>query len=388
MRPRVLLLSQEVHPIPPRKGAAVEQWIDAVAHRLDAFEPHIVSVPHPDLPDDQRVGSVRYHRIHVGRVYNRLFRKITRLDPYSYLDRVVRYARSVAPAIVHLHNAPQFVLGIARGLPAARLILHMHNEKEPRFDAALDCLAGCSRYIVEWYRRKGVRARRFVVLPNGVDVNVFRPKWEQAPVGAALKARFAIPEHRFVVLYVGRISPEKGVDLLVEAFRHLDQARFHLVLVGEWPKGSASTSERVAYAERLQRELVGLNTTVIDTLAPDRVHEAYQLGDVVVVPSRFEEPFSMTAIEAMASGVPVLALRKGGMAEYMVDRENAVVLPPATPATELAARLRELAASKELLDGVARRARAFVVGRFTWEQVVKETQALYTTVLDSEPGFP
>jgi len=91
--PRVLLFSQEVHPIPPLKGAAVEQWIDTVAHGLSGYVPYIVSVPHPQLPDSQIVGNVHYHRIRIGRLYNRLFRKLTRLDPYSYVDRIVEYVR-------------------------------------------------------------------------------------------------------------------------------------------------------------------------------------------------------------------------------------------------------------------------------------------------------
>jgi len=74
MKPRVLFLAQEVHPIPPLKGAAVEQWIDAVAHLLTRYEAHVISVPHPARPDEEFDGRVRYHRIRVGRVYNRLFR--------------------------------------------------------------------------------------------------------------------------------------------------------------------------------------------------------------------------------------------------------------------------------------------------------------------------
>src|SRR5262245_15419131 len=101
-RPSVVLLSQEVHPIPPLKGAAVEQWIDTVAHGLSEVVPHVVSVPHPDLPDSEVVGDVHYHRIRIGTLYRRLFRKITRLDPYSYVDRVVDYAKSVEIGRAHV----------------------------------------------------------------------------------------------------------------------------------------------------------------------------------------------------------------------------------------------------------------------------------------------
>src|SRR5258708_25533845 len=95
----------------------------------------------------------------------------------------------------------------------------------------------------------------------------------------------------------------------------------------------------------------------------------YALGDLVVIPSRFEEPFSMVAIEAMACGVPVLALRRGGMAEYLVDRENALVVDPETSAKNLSRSIDQAAQDPSGLAGMAARARGMVEGPFTWEPV-------------------
>jgi UDP-N-acetylglucosamine:(glucosyl)LPS alpha-1,2-N-acetylglucosaminyltransferase len=378
--PSVLMLSQEVHPIPPLKGAAVEQWIDTVAHRLSGFVPHVVSVPHPRLPDTEVVGGVRYQRIRMGALYNRLFRKITRLDPYSYVDRIVAYAESVRPDIVHVHNAPQFVPALRAGLPGARLLLHMHNEKPVRSLPALDALCGCSRYISDWFRAQGVQARRFAQLPNGVDVEAFRPA--APPARAAARSRFEVPQDRFAVLYVGRISPEKGPDLLVEAMRRLDPARFHLVLAGEWPRGDPRRSARVVFAESLRARLAGMPVSVLGHFAPEAMPEIYRAGDLLVVPSRFEEPFSMVAIEAMASGLPVLALAKGGMKEYMVDGENARVLPADADAAALAAGIESAAAAPpERLADLARAARSLVESRFTWAHVARSTERLYREIL-------
>jgi glycosyltransferase involved in cell wall biosynthesis len=376
----VLLLSQEVHPIPPLKGAAVEQWIDTVAHGLSDFVPHVVSVPHPDLPDSQVVGRVHYHRIRIGALYRRLFRKITRLDPYSYVDRIVAYAKTVGAQIIHVHNAPQFVPELLTGLKGARLLLHMHNEKAVQSLPPIDVLCGCSRYISEWFRGQGIRARRFVELPNGVDIGAFNPS--DAAARSAARERFGVPEDRFVVLYVGRISPEKGADLLVEALRRLDSRRFHLVLAGEWPMGDALRSARVGFAESLRARMAGMEVSVLGHFAPEAMPEIYHLGDLLVIPSRFEEPFSMVAIEAMASGLPVLALRKGGMKEYMIDGENAFLLPAEADSTALARAIETVAdASPEGLAQVARTARTMVESRYTWAHVVRDTERLYREML-------
>jgi len=379
MKPRVLLLSQEVHPIPPRKGAAVEQWIDAVAHRLGRYEPHIVSVPHPDRPDSEVEGNVHYHRIRIGRFYNRAFRKLTRLDPYSYADRIVRYANSNAPAIVHIHNAPKFVDQLAGRIGEARIVLHMHNEKEDRVRSRLDALIGCSDYIRSWFSARGMSVDRYGVLPNGVDTRLFRPL--QPDAARALRQKANIPVDRFIVLFVGRISPEKGPDLLAEAARWLDPSRFHLLFVGEWSKGDADTSARVRYARQLKELLRAVPHTVLDTLAPTDMHSVYGLGDLVVIPSRFEEPFSMVAIEAMACGVPVLAFRRGGMAEYLVDRDNALVVDPEVSAKDLAHSIDHAAHNPSGLAQMAARARGTVERRFTWDRVVADTERLYDGLL-------
>jgi len=380
--PRVLLFSQEVHPIPPLKGAAVEQWIDTVAHGLSGYVPYIVSVPHPQLPDSQIVGNVHYRRIRIGRLYNRLFRKLTRLDPYSYVDRIIDYASEVQPAIIHIHNAPQFVSRIRAGVKEAKLLLHMQNEKLVQSLPPVDVLCGCSRYISDWFRERGVVAKRFVELPNGVDVAKFRPRWEDTGGQAAAQRRFYVPQDRFVVLYVGRISPEKGPDLLVEAVRRLDPRRFHLVLAGEWPLGDPRRSARVAFAESLRSRLAGIPVTVLGHFAPGAMPEIYRLGDLIVIPSRFEDPNPFVAFEAMASGVPVLALRKGGMKEYMVDGENALLLPGDADASALAAGIKIAAGTApERLERMTRAARAMVEARFTWANVIRQTENLYREML-------
>jgi len=380
MKPRVLMFGQEVHPIPPVKGAAVEQWIDAVAHRLGRYEPYIVSIPHPARPDCEVEGNVRYRRIRIGRFYNRIFRKLTRLDPYSYVDRIVRYANSIAPAIVHIHNAPIFVDRLAGRIRGARIVLHMHNEKEDRVRTHLDALIGCSNYIRNWFSARGMSVNRYDVLPNGVDTRLFTPLRSLDAVHER-RRRANVPVDRFIVLFAGRISQEKGPDVLAEAARWLDPSRFHLLFVGEWSRGNAKTSARVRYARQLEAQLRTVPHTVLDTLAPSDMQSVYGLGDLVVIPSRFEEPFSMVAIEAMACGVPVLAFRRGGMAEYLVDRENALVMDPEASAKELAHSIGSAALNPSGLAEMAARARGMVERRFTWDRVVAETERFYDSLL-------
>lgn len=377
---RVLMLSQEVHPIPPTKGAAVEQWIEAVAHRLEGFQVHVVSPLHPYRPRTEFDGRVHYHRISLSRLYRRLFRKLTRLDPYPYIQRVNRYAASIGVDIVHLHNAPHFVAPIVKRLPRAPLLLHMHNLKQLSHTDAVACLIGCSDFITDAYRGAAEAARTYRTIPNGVDANEFTSCGEKPAERASVRNAYGVPS-KIVVLYVGRISPEKGPDRLVDAFRRLDPERFHLVLVGEWPQGDPKRNERVAYANKLRQDIVECNTTILDTVVPDAMRQIYCLGDLLVIPSRFDEPFSMVAIEAMASGLPVVAVRKGGMLEYMSHGENAHLISGDATPHEMAKAIERVATDPSYAKYLGAAGRRLVRGHFTWERVAEKTAALYGELL-------
>ena len=379
--PKVLLLSQDVHPIPPCKGAAVEQWIDTVARRMDRYQPLILAPlgEGQSLADEQ--GNVVYRRIRMGAIYKRLFKKITRLDPFPHIDRVIRIARPYAPQLIHLHNAPMFAPALRAAFPEARLILHMHNERRLERSLDIDCLVGCSAYIQSWFRKEGnwLRPPAFETIRNGVDTGIYRPLDETTR--RTMKAARGIPLDKRNVIFVGRISPEKGVDRLIEAMSHLDRKHFHLTLVGEWPSADVAKSERARFAAKIESQLSGLSVSVLGSSDPSSMHQIYPLGDLMVVPSRFEEPFSMVAIEAMACGVPVMAFRRGGMIEYMRDRENALLIDPDISAWELSCSIAEALDDLALLQRLSAQGRDCVQANFTWEHVVAETQSLYDRLL-------
>jgi glycosyltransferase involved in cell wall biosynthesis len=375
-KPRVLMLSQDVHSIPPVKGAAVEHWIDQVAQRLKNYEPTILSIAHPSLPLEEERHGVFYKRIRVSRLYTRLFRKITRLDPWPYIQRVIHEARRIDPQVIHLHNAPYFVKEIRQAFPDKVLILHMHNEKKVAQDLPIDCLAACSDYVRDFFRDQGLHTPCFATIPNGVDIQSYQPVWTNEDERSRVRRSLGLDERK-VILYVGRISEEKGPDRIVEAFSHLDPTRFQLVLIGEWRQGDPEKDRRAAYAKKLEIALQEIPHKTLGVINPKEMPKVYPIGDLLVIPSRFEEPFSMAAIEAMATGVPVLALRRGGMTEYMIDGENAALLPADVDSVLMAQTIEDLMDRPDHLNQLAHNARTMVEQRFSWKHVANETERLF-----------
>ena len=124
------------------------------------------------------------------------------------------------------------------------------------------------------------------------------------------------------------------------------------------------------------------SVTVLGVFPPAVAQQLYGLGDLLVIPSRFEEPFSMVAIEAMASGLPVLAVRRGGMPEYMDHGLNALLMDGDSSPEAIAMAIEDAASDRDRLSRIALEARQMVERRFSWDEVASQTQSFYERILE------
>lgn len=375
------MVAAPVHPVPPRKGAAVEWWMYQTCRHLRDIEPHIVSIAAADYADEEQRDGIAFHRVRIGRLYRRLFQKILGLDPCSYAQRVTRRLALIRPELVHVHNAPALFAELTRYYRGpAHFILHMHNEMAVAALPPGAVLFTVSHYLKDWYaaRLPGADIR---IVTNGVDTDTFRP----LPPGevASLRAHLKLPADRKIILYAGRISPEKGPLDLVQAFGELRKIRqdVSLVLVGEIRTGA---DRRGDYGRRLLAagETLGADCYHAGTVDPAHMHEYYQVADLAVVPSEFEEPFGMVAIEAMAAGAPVLATRKGGLPEIVKDSVTGFILDDAKNPPAFAQRLNELLTNPNRLANVRKNARDYVVQHHDWGVVSRQLESAYRELAD------
>lgn len=377
------MVAAPVHPVPPRQGAAVEWWMYQVCRQLDGFEPHILCIAADELPDEEENMGVRYHRIRLGRLYKRLFQKITRLDPLSYAHRVARRLDALRPVIVHVHNAPALFAEIRRRMrwQGARFVLHMQNEMPVAALRNDELLVADSEYLRSWYAARLPGADTAVVT-NGVDIGTYQPAWSAAIETASLKKIYEVPTDRKTILYVGRVSPEKGPLDLVHAFRELLNRRqdVFLLLVGEMRTGNDRRGE---YGRKIQEACAALPGACrhVNVVNPADMHKIYLLSDLVVVPSRFEEPFGMVAIEAMAAGVPVLAARKGGLKEFVLPGQTGFLIENTEDPVTFARQMDALLRQPDELDRIRRQARRYVEQHHSWDVVTRQTEARYRRLL-------
>jgi glycosyltransferase involved in cell wall biosynthesis len=181
-----------------------------------------------------------------------------------------------------------------------------------------------------------------------------------------------IPENDDFILYVGALTKTKGLDLLLEAYRGLED-RAKLVLIGtEWPDSPSVYPEGVRVIKNAPHRLV---------------MEAFSRCLFSVVPSLWPEPFGQVAVEAMAAGKPVIASAHGGLTDIVIDGQTGILVEPGDPAALHQAMIRLLddAGSRRKFgsEGYARAKQ-----RFTRTQVTTQFEKICTDVLSRHPEDP
>lgn len=205
--------------------------------------------------------------------------------------------------------------------------------------------------------RAGVPRERVVYLPHGVDLSRFHPP--DATERERLRREFGWPFDRPIVLFVGRLSIEKGVMDLVQAWPRVERRNALLILVGPdmvahpWDAGAPARAFVSAN---------GLTDSVRFVGAAADPAPYYRAADLFVQPSHFEA-LGNTALEAMASGLPIVSSGVGGLADFCIDGETALVHERRS-ATSLADTIGRMLGDAALRARLAAAGRALVADRF------------------------
>jgi glycosyltransferase involved in cell wall biosynthesis len=226
-----------------------------------------------------------------------------------------------------------------------------------RLYASADAFACISRDIEEEVAACGVPGHRIRYLPNSVDCRVFRPPRKEER--DRIRSEEGWGRDRVVFLFVGRLSSEKGILDLLEAWGAVAAPQALLVVVGPDMAGHEMDVGPAARAFVARHALEG---RVVFYGPRHDVPRLLQAADVFVQPSHYEA-FGIAAVEAMATGLPVVASRVGGLRDFLRDGENGLFADPGSPA-DLARHLNRLLDDQPLRERLGRNARAAVERAF------------------------
>ncbi len=209
------------------------------------------------------------------------------------------------------------------------------------------------------------------VVPNGVDLDTFAVDHDTAKL---VRAHYGDGP---LVVFAGRLVHEKGVQDLLEASATLraDHPKLRVVIAGE---GSYETELR-RQVDKLQ---LHDTVTFCGFVESGQLAQLMAAADCFAMPSRYE-PFGMVALEAMATGAPVVAGACGGLTEFIADGRTGLTHEPADPgslARAISRVITDPGAASRLRDN----ATAMLTEHFTWDTIAKRTVAAYSSAIDQE----
>jgi glycosyltransferase involved in cell wall biosynthesis len=210
-----------------------------------------------------------------------------------------------------------------------------------------ELLVNSDPYRDEWIAR-GVYPSKIRILPRGVDRTLFHPSRRRVEFWR----QYGVPENQKVLLYVGRISREKGLDLLVPMMEILAQQPLTLALVGDGP-----------YAQELRAFLPGAVFT--GPLRDLALAEAYASADLFVFPSS-TDTFGNVVLEALASGLPCVVSDTGGPAKLVQDGCSGLIAKAGDPG-DFSEKITRFLKDSDLIPGLQQRA-ADSVKNWDWSR--------------------
>jgi glycosyltransferase involved in cell wall biosynthesis len=340
----------------------------------------------------------------------------------EYFMQVARELRTHPVDVLHFPQQLQFAADFKRAMPKAKIVLHMHQDELAQLDyellrsqlANVDSVVTVSDFVTDRARaRFPEHADAIHTIGNGVDVGRFQPA---QPHSSGARPACGRPTR---LLFVGRISPDKGVHLLMEAFDRVAHERpdVELTLVGKVgmlpfdlvslllnDDADALDSLRPFYGQStyawLTKEVLGQKRSYKQHLdarlspqAAARVHfvgsvsleeliRLYSEADLLVLPSIWRESYGLPVAESMASGVPVLASDCGGVPE-LVDEGVTGLLVPRLNVDALTNAMRDLLSDLDRLRVMGQASRQRAERLLTWDRSAERLERVYLDLVNS-----
>ena len=329
-RPRVLLVPPPALPVPAVQGGAVETLLTHLLReneRCGELELYCACIPDA-AAHAAAAGWQHNHMLYLpvppGRRRWLPLNAVQRLlgvapppwQPWYQVLLLTLIRQKIHPDLIFAEGGDLLqVSALSRYFGRWRTLAHLHGETaaSPTVDRIFGGVAAISEFVRDRYlQNSALPPQNAYVLRNCIDTARFCP----APRDDALRARFGFAATDFVVVFCGRLQPEKGIAELLEALALLDDPTVKLLIIGS--PFFAKTADS-PFLQALQTRAAALGDRVRFTgfIPNEELPAYYRLADLACVPSTWQEPAGLVPVEAMACGLPLLATRSGGMPEYI-----------------------------------------------------------------------
>jgi len=360
----ILMIAPEQFPLPG--SGSVEICILSIAKEIAAH--HQVTIlcrRHPNQSNTSQIGNIKIVRLPAK-------------GPKRYISAVLRYIKGKTFDIIQVDNRPGYAAKVKKAKPHTPVALFLHSltfvphtstvaSQLPKADLIIANSASVKNHLLRRFPRIKGKVRRVYL---GVDTDRFKPPHAEAR--AAMRRKYSVTK-KFLVLFTGRLVPRKGVPVLIEAAKKASKTipNLRLLIVG---------GGKNAYVRSLKRKAKGKGriATFVGKIPHQRIHQIYHAADCFVCPSQKHEGFGLVNIEAMSSGLPVIASNIGGIKEIIHHGKNGYLVRNYRSPSGFAKYITKIYTNKAKAKRIAMEGRRTVLQRFRWNNTAQHLLAIYS----------
>ena len=341
---KILLVTDGGLPLPAIDGGAVETLINDyldLNEKTDDFKFDVFSCYSKNLKKIKlcNYNNSNFYYINTSTIkykfykcINGILRKIFKFNiNHCFANLVLKQCNKNEYDLVLIENSPSLVNSFYKRY-GNKIILHLHNDflnKNTLFGEKI--IDNCKKILTvsEFVKNKVDEIKpngKTLVIYNGIDLKKFDYKKINIDKRKRLIEKYNISENDFLILFTGRVCDDKGVKELLLAFSKI-QAKYNnvkLLIVG----GSFYSNYKTdGYIRELKKIAKNFEEKIIFTgyIEHNDMPMIYSLGNILVLPSKFDDPCPLTILEGMAMGLPIIASNCGGIPEE-VNEKNSILL--------------------------------------------------------------
>lgn len=353
----VVILAPPLDTVPSPSGNAIYVLVEEIASRLTVPVLLLARWPNTGKPSDSRISDrILYDTKPMqpnwfeSHLPYRFKRYLTGSGaPYSlvYARRAAAICRLINAKTIVVEDMPVFTSNMRSRNPRARIFLHQHNNAllsipmhyRGRILSSLDGIifvSHAARVLMETQNGTLKNISQHTIY-NGVDLSLYDPaRWRSK--GDNIRQTLGISPHERVLMYAGRIAPEKGVAEAAEAFNLARMDHSHFLIIGDLD-GSLFSSVKYTLRLKAAAECSNGKIHLLGVKSQSEMPAYYSAANVVIVPSVGHEGLPKVITEALAMGKPCLVSRRGGMLELIREGANGWVIPDPQDIPDLAGRI-------------------------------------------------
>ncbi|MCI2256907.1 glycosyltransferase family 4 protein [Domibacillus sp. PGB-M46] len=379
---KIALICSDRGPAPPVKGGAIQLLISKIAPLLaKTYEVTVFSITDPSLPDTECTNGVYFERY----------------DKDQFFQQVCERVKQVQFDVIQVYNRPGYIPLIREASPRSKIILSLHNLvydtlkvesllAEAAFREA-DWIFTVSRFIAEDTAEKFPEAAtKIQPLYTGVDLDDYSPIWSKRgrKWRNEIRSLYNLDSKDPVILFVGRLVPDKGCHLILAAMNEILKNVKHakLLIVGSKWYADGSTSKYIEGLKQLAAEHE--HSIVFASYVPvEEIPKYFAAADLFICPSQWKEPLARVHYEAMAAGLPVITTRRGGNHEVVRNGKNGIVIDDYKNPVAFAAASIDILNDPQKATAMGKAGRKDVKKIYNFDRVTSDIALLYTKLFES-----